>query len=444
VNYFLLDLKDQQVLALNSIDVESVTSMLRGVYNVAVPDYLMIVGDTTVIPNADWYNECDDGDETVPSDLPYITLDTESPWDGAIYDFENITQVGRIPAKATNDFAEAICYFNNTKLFTGYAYAKSFAYSALVWEPTSRVEFAHLHPTLITSPQYTSNSQTARMNGYTKLEKLSGEYNLVCFNLHGSDGSHVWYGQQGYTYPEAFEKSLLPSNNGYMLLTEACYGARPLASASIVVDAIMNRCVAFVGSTRIAYGMTNGGVSCADVIARGFTAGVAKGMTAGKAFLSALTSLTSGYSIDEEEIKTLAEFALYGDPSVYLLAGSAQKSAKRSTAKLSNTKKDKALGVALMSCDGKGRTSKNVATMLSFSAEEQAHIQKMANIVYQTGNDYVLKKFSAMSEVEPKVYKVIGREEYRAIYEKNDGEIKTVVKMHLDSKGNVKKVYNSK
>lgn len=447
IEYYLLDVNDQSVAPMYSMELEAVVSLLRTVYSTAVPDYLMIVGDSTVIPSADWYNECDDGDETVPSDLPYITLDTRSPWEGLVYDFENVTQVGRIPSKATNDFAEAVSYFENTKLFKGYTSAKSFAYSALVWEKTSRAEFSHLRPTLITSPNYTSSADTARARGLSKLEKLSPDYNLVCFNLHGSDGTHAWYGQEGSSYPEAFEKGLLPENGGYVLLTEACYGARPLAGASIVVNAIMNRCVAFVGSSRIAYGMSNGGISCADVIAQSFTSGVIGGMTVGNAFLSALTAISSGLSVDEEEIKTLAEFALYGDPSVVLISGVAKKSARMAEpAKLSAVSSDSTRGITLMSCSegAGGRSAKNGITLLSFSADEQAHIKQMASRVSKTGNDYVLKKFSEMEKVEPKVYKVVGREEYRAVYSKNEGEIKNIVKMHLDGKGNVKKVYNSK
>ncbi len=445
VEYCLLDLKDQQVYPISYPDVESVVELLRTVYEVSVPDYLMIVGDSTVIPSADWYNECDDGDETVPSDLPYITLDTQSPWEGVAYDFENITQVGRIPAKPENGFAEAIDYFTHTKQFGGYPMARSFAYSALVWEATSRVEFAHLNPMLITSPQYTSDAGTARASGLALLGKLSGDFNLVCFNLHGSDGSHVWYGQEGGSYPEAFEKGLLPDNQGYVLCTEACYGARSVASASIVVHALRNRCVAFVGSSRIAYGMSNGGLSCADVIAHNFTKGVANGLTVGKAFLDALSAISEGY-MDEEEIKTLAEFALYGDPSAALVVGSAKKAFGGAPVKRSATRKDQSLRVSLMSCNEEsfGRTSKNVVTLFSFSEEEQAHIKLMANQVSTTGNDYILEKFSSMGQIQPRVYKVVGKEEYRAVYSKNENNVKSVVKMHMDGAGNVKKVYHSK
>lgn len=435
IAYYLLDMKDQQVSYVPSLTVESVVALLRTVYGVAVPDYLMIVGDASVIPNADWDNVCDDGDPTVPSDLAYIALDAGSPWDGAVYDFENITQVGRIPARANDDFATAVSYFNNTRAFDGYSAAKAFAYSALVWEKTSRAEFAHLSPYLVTSPKYTTNN----------LGRIGSEYNLACFNLHGSDEDHAWYGQEGWSYPEAFKKELLPINKGYALLTEACYGARPLYSDSIVVNAIKNNCIAFVGSSKIAYGYADGSLCCADIIAKNFTAGMAKGETAGKSFLDALSALSHGYMC-EEDIKTLAEFALYGDPSVTLIGGAAKKAARHAATKCSSVTKDSSRGITLLSCDAEhgAKGAKGGLTLYSFSAEEQAHIKQMVSQVSQKSNEYVLKKCSAMESVEPKVYKVAGKEEYRAVYTKTEGKIKSVVNMHLDAKGNVTKVYHSK
>ena len=44
--------------------------------------------------------------------------------------------------------------------------------------------------------------------------------------------------------------------------------------------ALKNNCVAFVGSSKIAYGYADGSLCCADVIAKNFTAGIAKGETA--------------------------------------------------------------------------------------------------------------------------------------------------------------------
>ena len=451
IDYYLLDLNNQAIDDIDADDIDDILlNILFPLYLVTVPHYLMIVGDSTVVPMMDWDNVSDVYDDTVPSDLPYLTLDTTSPWDGVEYSFENITQLGRIPAKAKNGFSEAIAYFERAKNFAGYTSTNSFAYSAYVWQRTTVAEFSHLNPNLITSPKYTSNPKDAGSDGLWLLEQLSPDYNMVCFNLHGSDETHIWSGQLGeYFYPDAFEKRLLPQNNGYVLLTEACYGARPTYSDSIVVNALQNGCMAFVGSTRVAYGWDNGQIGCADIIAQQFTYHVAKGETVGESFLKALSEL-SNREMSEIEIKTLAEFALYGDPSVKLIkpnAHSMQKSKKfGATAKYSKPKKDKSRAILLASCDGsmaKGKNSR-IVPFSHYSAKEQSQMKMMANYVSKVGNDYVAKNFASVANVKPNVFKVVGKEEYRAVYAKKVGGIKVIVHMHMDGKGNMKRVYHSK
>ena len=49
-----------------------------------------------------------------------------------------------------------------------------------------------------------------------------------------------------------------------------------------------------------------------------------------------------------------------------------------------------------------------------------------------------------MSDTEPEIYKVIGGEGYRAFYEKTVDGLLTVIKLHMDNQGTVKKVYQSR
>lgn len=457
VSYCLLDLATQQIANYNTCDIEDIISLLEEVYSLSVPEYLLIVGDSTVIPTMVWDNECGDDDETVPSDLAYITLDTESPWSGMCFDFNNVTRVGRIPSSYKTNFKEAIQYFNNTSRVTPYRSVNAFAYSALVWKMTSENEFAPLNPTLLTSPEYTSNPSLVGGNELMiLLDPVDPAYNLLCFNLHGSDATHEWYGQRGGSYPEAFDISYLPkgSKSGYVVCTEACYGARPTVrgsgNESIVVHALMNNCLAFVGSSRIAYGLSDGNMSCADVIANAFTTAVANGLDAGSAFLSALTALCRYSELDEEEIKTLAEFSLYGDPSVVLI-DSYQGKAKKSVSNrrcVSKPVKDEKKAVTLLSCDeGDGRVLTSKCSHISKSAyttTQQAEIQRTAHSIRQAGQQIMQTSFSTMSDVEPKMYKVLGKDGYRAVYSKLENNIKTVVKLHMNDNGQVKKIYTSK
>lgn len=449
VNYVLLDLKSQCVRAVDASDVEDLVDLLLEIYQVAIPDYLLIVGDDTVIPKIKWQNQSSDDDLDVPSDLPYLTLDTASPWSGVEYDFSDLTSVGRIPAIPENGFIQAIEYFNNAKSYTAHDKATAFAYSAMEWQKTSQVEFSPIRPLLITSPDYTCSAERAKRNNLKLLGKLDAKYNLLCFNLHGTDSDHTWYGQREDSYPDAFYQELLPSvDNGYVLLTEACYGARPLVKKSgeqsIVVRALSNKCMGFVGSTRIAYGQANGHMSCADVIANVFTESVAKGATCGQAFLNALEELFYD-DMNEAEIKTLAEFALYGDPSVVLIKNNQKKKPNKPV--LSKPKSNSSLAISLYSCNSAAATyerKRGKFTLYTCSPEKQSEYQNMSFAIERAGKAFMASTYSAMANEEPRVYKVIGREGYRAVYSKERGGIKDTVILHLDDNGKIKKIYTSK
>lgn len=450
IEYCLLDLDNQQIMGATDLSrVENVVKLLRTVYGAAVPDYLLIIGDDSVVPSIMWENQCGDDDEYVVSDLPYITLDTESPWSGQIYRFGNTTQVGRIPTKSETQFAEAVRYFANTQGFVPYTSIETFAYSALEWERTSEVEFAPLEPCLITSPEYTSNEYYVTNGGLTLLGRLSSDYKLLCFNLHGSDASHQWYGQHGSSYPEAFNASLLPdASKGYVVCTEACYGARPRINLrgeqGIVTNALTNGCLAFVGSSKIAYGQVDGGMSCADIIAGTFGPCVMSGMTFGASFLQSLDKLCSKGTMYEEEIKTLAEFALYGDPSGTLVGGKASKAYDSKPVAFSKPQKDESRAITLMACSGNVTKAGGGFSLMNFSTAEQAKIMNMAHAVSKSGNSFMLQHFSTMSNVEPAVYKVVGSDGFRAVYTKKEGCVKSIVKLHMDGEGNVKRIYTSK
>lgn len=450
VYYCLLDLAMQKV-ARNCATLDGVLRLLSDMNNYAyAPYYLLIVGDRTVVPSIEWENETADRDETVLSDLPYITNELESPWDENDFDFEDITAVGRIPTKAETGFAEAIKYFSNTMKYKPYDSVKSFVYTARQWVVTSKQEFAHLSPYMICSPEYISEKEQQRRQGVKFISGIGDGYNLLCFNLHGSDGTHYWYGQDGGWLPIAMDGNVLTyqRKSPFFVCTEACYGARPIVTpgkASIVVHALTNNCIAFVGSSRIAYGMPDGGMCAADVIANKYTQCLLKGYTCGEAFLNALDAVYNDGDMDEVDIKTLAEFALYGDPSARLVKGKSNKIIKNVKKKPTIRQKSAKKSFALMSCDSfgfVGRSNKSAGSGLS--EMEKMQIRKMASNIKLIGKNALKSANAPISEVEPKVYKVVGSAGYRAIYTEETGNIQTVVRLHLDDDGNVEKMYTSK
>ena len=445
IKYYVLDLSNQSVHKRLNYDIDDVVELIRKVYDVAVPDYLMIVGDHSVIPCIKWKAVPGVGDKFIPSDLPYITLDTDSPWDGTEYSFDNLTQVGRVPTCAETNFEEAVVYFDNTAAFKPYQKTTSFAYSSLSWVKTSINEFKALNPVMITSPEHTSDLATSRMPGFVLFKGIEDRYNFLCFDVHGAETTQTWYGDINDRAFKAFESGLLPKNTqGYVLCSVACYGAkpniRPGKTPSILVDALAKKCIAFVGSTMSAWGGVDGYMSCANILMARFTECVPKGMTVGKAFLESLDALYEG-NVNEKTIKTVAEFALYGDPSVRLVEVSTMKTFSTfGGLGISRPRKNPNKAFNIVSFDGDG----DGATIRNFSTSEYNRMQNIANAIRNRGNNYVMSNFSTMSGVEPQIYKVVGREGYRAVYSRSSGDLDIMVCVHTDDNGNIQETFVSK
>lgn len=310
VEYAVLDI----VSVAETDTVSGVVAALRRMVGEQSPDFLLILGDETIVPVAEWENEAGDGDETVLSDFAYAVMDAESPWNGRRYDLASAIRVGRIPTWPGETLADFAAYFENADRAIDQTVAP-YGLSALVWEAESNLEFGRISSDSVrTSPDETLDSGGGR---------VPSPANLLFFNLHGSDDTEYWYGQNGSKYPEAFSPSVLGNrDNPYVLGVEACYGARYTdglnPKESILLTAIRGGCKAFLGSSKIAYGTPDPPGSCADFVVGEFVAKIKDGATAGDAFVAGLRRLAEESSMDDSDIKTLAEFALYGDPAVSL------------------------------------------------------------------------------------------------------------------------------
>ena len=276
------------------------------------PKYLFILGSSDVIPSIKWENEASDwmSDSEISSDLPYATLDTNSPFSGQEYDFlSNSLRVGRLPNIDFNTYFDNIAY--RTKDCES---INKFAETAKVWVNVTKdicSKYGANH-NVITSPDYEVSST---------IEMLPLDTDLMFFNLHGSNLTKYWYGQWNDSYPEAvapftFKQLYRP----YFLAVSACYGAdyedREL-DESILLSALSGKCISFLGSSCIAFGRQDPPGSCADVIAEEYLTELCNGSSAGDSLAAARQAISKG--ISPEEIKTLAEFSLYGDPSLRLI-----------------------------------------------------------------------------------------------------------------------------
>ena len=272
------------------------------------PKYLFIIGSSKIIPSIVWKNEAGDfeSDKDVSSDLPYTTLDTQSPFDGQEYNFDTCLKVGRLPESGI-DLEK---YFKNLEEGCGkIGEIRSFSLSADVWKEETKDIYNKISQTQVFTSPECEKSTVANL--------IPSNANLFLFNLHGSNRTEFWYGQRGRDYPEAMDHdSLAKVSNPYFLMVEACYGAfyddRTPAN-SLLLSALNGKCISFLGSSRIAFGTPSPKGTCADVIAEEHLKNLKNGMSAGDSLAAARKVLEEdSYA---ESIKTLAEFSLYGDPS---------------------------------------------------------------------------------------------------------------------------------
>ncbi len=160
---------------------------------------------------------------------------------------------------------------------------------------------------------------------------------MYYFNLHGGEG----YELRGY-FGETLEKDncycviepehLAQCTTSNIVFSEACYGGRFIGldkKHSMMLSAISTETLAFVGSSRIAWGAidacqdyTSNVVSLgyADVLANQFINNVLQGENVAEAFFEARSCLLKSCS-DVIAAASVVEFNLYGDPTLKMDVG---------------------------------------------------------------------------------------------------------------------------
>ena len=429
VNYHLLDLGCNGISDIDGKNVQATVNLLKTIVSIARPKYLLILGNEEIVNVTCWENQCADSDDKVIADLPYATLDTNSPWEGQCYDFSQVLRVGRIPSYTGECLSQFAAYFRNAQVgINSVNKIVSYGLSALVWEPASASQYNKIGDGKInTSPNVTLNniSSTIPQNA-----------NILFFNLHGSDQTEFWYGQKDTSYPEAFSPEAIKTLNGpYFLGVEACYGARYVGGLtpedSIVLMAMENGCLALLGSSKIAYGPCTPPGTCADIIIGTFLKALCDGESAGDAYCEGMKNLMNSETPDDSTIKSLAEFSLYGDPSART-----RKCITKPILSKSLTESSKEIYVPMPDI-------RQAVTTKLVDANNKAVIAFCNNSSkFKANHNFNIEDF--LKDVEPKYYQVGQRNLYQAIYNKVVGEHKATIKVYFDEYGNVTKELFSK
>jgi len=284
------------------------------------PDYLMILGAPDVIPHQRLHNTKHDGDPGIPSDLPYAC---DEPFTRDPRQYIAPTRViGRLPdVTGSSDPAYLVALLRRAARYDCRPrsdYEEFFGLSAQAWRDSTVLSLTNVFGTrgdLRTSPP-----QGPRWSRSLLRRRVH------FINCHGAAGDPTFYGQgaRALDQPEAMTGRRLEHSavrEATVVAAECCYGAdlfdpQGNAQRGICYVYLAEGCYGFFGSTCTAYGPEEGNGQ-ADLICQYFLDRVLRGASLGRAALEAQLRFVQACStMQPEDMKTLAQFVLLGDPSV--------------------------------------------------------------------------------------------------------------------------------
>ena len=296
------------------------------IYRAYAPDYLVILGSIDVIPHQDMKNPLfvagsDDPDEFAFGDLPYAC---DAPYSQDISDFKGPSRVvSRLPDQTGAQDPQPLL---------------DLLEEVIQHQPRPRSDYHDDHAVSAAIWQLSSQQSAHNMfgsQGNLQLVPLQGRpwphahlmRRVHFYNCHGGINDPRFFGQPANgakIYPEALRSSDLAGNvaSGTVVAAECCYGGQLYATSALQPEApTCNRyleagAIGMWASTTIAYGAVFGN-SQADLITQYFIINALKGASLGRAALEARQSFVLAASpAGPDDLKTLAQFNLYGDASI--------------------------------------------------------------------------------------------------------------------------------
>jgi hypothetical protein len=301
-------------------------------YSTTKPDYVVIVGGSDVVCYQPLTNPLHvagdpsgDPDATVPSDLPYACA---APHSRSIDQFIAPSRVvGRLPDyPGPGGLDLFLSVLDSAAVHTPISPPEEanallvsaerwkVAAEALIFSALGRAATVHTSPT--EGPLWTH-------------DELARQWHL--FSCHGASATPAFYGEDlRGAMPESHLASHISGRiaAGTVCITGCCYGAQ-LYPPSLAVGVpgicfayLGQQAATYVGSTNIAYGQDDIPFGC-DEFSGYVLAQLAIGSSAGMALLGARQSyLAAHLQLSPFDQKTLAQFVLYGDPSIHPLGPS--------------------------------------------------------------------------------------------------------------------------
>ena len=292
------------------------------IYASLQPDYLMILGAPDVVPHQDLKNPAfgaGDDDNRAWGDVPYAC---DVPYSRDPANFVGPTRVvGRLPdlvgANEPSYLLDLIGKTAKWRSRPASQYTKYFGLSADVWKGSSRLSLENIFGDsgrLLLSPKsgpkYKKGELGARMH---------------FINCHGAIAAPQFFGQSGTDFPISLTTLDAKGSivDGTVAAVECCYGGELYDSVTlglaipICQTYLQQGAYGYLGSTTIAYGPADDN-GAADLICQFFLLNLLQGASTGRAALVARQQFVEhNAQMDPIDLKTLAQFCLYGDPSVH-------------------------------------------------------------------------------------------------------------------------------
>lgn len=309
-------------------------------------DYLFIVGGEDVIPMPaipHYITGDPDFDERdIDTDIPYAYLLGERTGEllrsGELFGYEQYFHVGRLPFPKDASLDDLTGYLRRSAKSGGTLQLRSYYGQVFTpWGEDSQRVLRPLRSNLLTTTaaryetSYAETGSGERIpvacNGLFYSEPVVA-YNVdqvfdpradcYYFNLHGSDAPTI----TGFATND--NMAILPGQlagiqTPNILVTEACYGARYMQyerSGSMLLSAITNRTLLYLGSSRIAFCNNRYQIDNSDRLANVFLTELFNGHTGGEALYLARKSFFEydDGRLYDQQMASIVEFNLFGDP----------------------------------------------------------------------------------------------------------------------------------
>jgi hypothetical protein len=348
------------------LDAKQNKQAVDGVYKALAPDYIMILGAIDVIPHQDLKNPLftpnpnGDTDEFAYGDLPYAC---DQPYSKNLQDFTGPTRVvGRLPdlTGETGDpdyLLGVLQTATNWKSSPRSAYQNYLGISTEKWRGSTALSLTNIFNSdkdLQTSPKKSPKWKANLINRRVHF-----------INCHGGDTYPNFVGQSktdDSDTPISLEAEYIAEAGniveGTVAAAECCYGGQLYDRSA--AEGQMGICNAYLGqkaygvfaSTTTSYGPFTGNDQ-ADLICQYFLQRILSGDSMGRAALEARQRFIEKASpLSPMNQKTLAQFNLYGDPSIIPVAST--------TTKLAVGPKMTNLAAGAKSLTAKGLTAKAI------------------------------------------------------------------------------------